>query len=147
MGARDAAGMSAPVAVITRRERFSACHRLHSPDLSDEENREIYGKCNNANGHGHNYVVYVSLKGAIDARTGMVMNLVELKEAIKVSVLEKLDHKNIDKDVPDFQGVSTAENIAVYIWKQLKDTLRCPELLYEVKLEETENNSVLYRGE
>eukprot|EP01094_Clydonella_sp_ATCC50884_P006460 TRINITY_DN1565_c0_g1_i1.p1 TRINITY_DN1565_c0_g1~~TRINITY_DN1565_c0_g1_i1.p1 ORF type:complete len:166 (+),score=66.18 TRINITY_DN1565_c0_g1_i1:75-572(+) len=135
------------VCMITRRERFSACHRLHSSHLSEQENKAVFGKCNNENGHGHNYTLFVTLKGPIDARTGMVMNLVELKSAIKRGVLDKLDHKNIDKDVEDFNGVSTTENVAVYVWEQLQLQLAQPDLLHEVRIEETENNSVVYRGE
>ncbi|CAH1796418.1 unnamed protein product [Owenia fusiformis] len=136
--------LCAPVVYISRSETFSACHRLHSPLLSDEENRNIFGKCNNVNGHGHNYKVEVILKGKVDPVTGMVLNLVDLKQYINKGVMDVLDHKNIDKDVPYFKSrVSTAENIAVFIWSQLKKLL--PEgLLYEVKLYETEKNGYLH---
>ena len=135
-----------PIAYITRKESFSASHRLHNPKLSDEENRLIFGKCNNKNGHGHNYSVKITVCGPVDPHTGMVMNLTELKKHIH-SVLEPLDHKNLDLDVPYFVDVcSTAENISVYIWKSLSKLL--PEgSLYEVKVKETDKNSAHYRGE
>ncbi|XP_044740398.1 6-pyruvoyl tetrahydrobiopterin synthase [Chrysoperla carnea] len=137
-----------PVAYLTRREHFSACHRLHSPFLDDDTNKEVYGKCNNPNGHGHNYDVYVTVRGEIDPSTGMVMNLTDLKYAINVAIMDQLDHKNIDRDCPYFENVvSTTENVAIYIWNELKKVLVKPELLYEVKLYETENNIIVYRGE
>ena len=137
---------SLPVVYITRKESFCASHRLHSPKLSDEENRLIFGKCNNKNGHGHNYIVKVTLRGPVDPVTGMVMNLTDLKKHIQ-SVLDPLDHKHVDLDVPYFKDVcSTAENIAVYIWNCLSKLL--PEgLLYDVKVKETGRNSANYRGE
>mmetsp|Transcript_15855 Transcript_15855/g.44903 ORF Transcript_15855/g.44903 Transcript_15855/m.44903 type:complete len:142 (+) Transcript_15855:171-596(+) len=131
---------------LERRERFSACHRLHSRHLSDEENKTVYGKCNHANGHGHNYVLYVTVEGETDVRTGMVINLADLKVLIKKHVLDQLDHRNIDVDVPYFADgrPSTAENIAVYVWEQLQPHLG--GLLFQVKIEETENNFAIYRG-
>ena len=135
-----------PVVYITRKESFSASHRLHSARLSDEENRSIFGKCNNENGHGHNYTVKVTACGPADPITGMVMNLTDLKKHME-SVLQPLDHKNLDMDVPFFADTcSTAENVAVYIWNNLTKLL--PEgLLYEVKVNETGKNSARYRGE
>jgi 6-pyruvoyltetrahydropterin/6-carboxytetrahydropterin synthase len=133
------------VAILTRRETFSSAHRLHSPHLSDEENRALFGKCNSANGHGHNYVLEVSVRGAID-QNGLVMNLTKLKEIIHERVIAKVDHKHLDLDVPEFKNnCSTAENIAVVIWGWLKPVLG--DLLYEVKLHETENNVAVYRGD
>ena len=135
-----------PVVYITRKESFSASHRLHSLKLSDEENRSIFGKCNNKNGHGHNYTVKVTIRGPVDPITGMVMNLTDLKKHMG-SVLQPLDHKNLDLDVPFFADTcSTAENVAVYIWNNLTQLL--PEgFLYEVKVNETDKNSARYRGE
>ena len=89
---------------ISRVETFCAAHRLHNPSLTDEENRAIFGKCNWPNGHGHNYRLEVTLRGPVDPRTGMVMNLVDLKAAIQDAVLSKVDHRNLDKDVPFFRG-------------------------------------------
>lgn len=120
---------------------------LSSIKLSDEENKIVFGKCNNPNGHGHNYSVEVSVRGPVDEKTGMVMNLVDLKKVMDQSIMEPMDHKNLDKDVEYFKTIpSTAENIAVFIWDSIKLKLSNPELLYEVKLHETENNIVLYRG-
>jgi len=146
-----------PIAYLTRRQAFSACHRLHSRWLSDEENREVFGKCNNPNGHGHNYTLEVTVRGPMDSRTGMVMNLTDLKKAIEVTVMDTLDHKNLDKDVPYFSSKSsgppsTTENVAVFIWNSLRDHLAVSRRadaaeLYEVKIWETDKNIVVYRGE
>eukprot|EP00741_Cyanophora_paradoxa_P001246 tig00000473_g1203.t1 len=145
----DMAHVATPIVEIVRREQFSACHRLHNPKLSDEENREIYGKCNNPNGHGHNYVMEVTLRGPVDPVTGMVMNLVDVKRAIHKAVFEQMDHKNLDKDVPAFRDtglVSTTENLAVVVFNQLRDLLPAG-ILHQVKIWETENNIAIYRGE
>ncbi|XP_043570359.1 6-pyruvoyl tetrahydrobiopterin synthase isoform X2 [Chiloscyllium plagiosum] len=115
-------------ALVTRVESFNAAHRLHSNYLSDEENKRIFGKCNNPNGHGHNYKVEVTVRG---------------EEAI----MKPLDHKNLDKDVPYFANVvSTTENVAIFIWDNLQKYLPA-NLLYEVKVYETDKNIVVYRGE
>ncbi|KAL3865340.1 hypothetical protein ACJMK2_006938 [Sinanodonta woodiana] len=136
-----------PIVYISRTENFSTAHRLHSPGLSDEENKTLYGKCNNPNGHGHNYKVEVVLRGPVDPLTGMVINLVDLKNYMDTAIMSVLDHKNVDKDVPYFSSVvSTAENIAVFIWDRMVEQLP-PGLLYEVKLYETDKNIAFYRGE
>ncbi|KAI6178525.1 6-pyruvoyl tetrahydrobiopterin synthase [Aphelenchoides besseyi] len=126
---------------LSRRETFSAAHRLHNPDLSAAENRALYDKCNNENGHGHNYEVKVTLRGPIDSKTGMVYNLADLKMDMK-SILDHLDHKNLDKEVKFFKkNVSSVENIAYFFLHALKKRMSKPELLYKVKVKETENNS------
>jgi len=136
------------VAYLTRRETFSACHRLHSPFLSEEENKAIYSKCNNINGHGHNYTVEVTVKGPVEESTGMVMNISDLKVHMDVCIMKVLDHKNLDKDVPHFQStVSTTENLAIFIWDSLLKVLPNPRLLHKVKIYETEKNIVEYQGE
>jgi len=132
---------------LSRRATFSSSHRLHSYDLSDSENKEIYGKCNNPNGHGHNYTLEVVVAGKPDIKTGMVMNLTDLKEVIKRKVLDIVDHRNLDLDVKYFlEGriPSTTENLAIFIWKELQIDLG--NLLFEVRIHETENNIVFYRG-
>ncbi|KAJ8363750.1 hypothetical protein SKAU_G00125810 [Synaphobranchus kaupii] len=135
------------IAFITRVQSFSACHRLHSKSLSDEENRKIFGKCDNPNGHGHNYKVEVTVRGKIDRVTGMVMNLTDLKKHIEEAIMVPLDHKNLDEDVPYFADVvSTTENLAVFIWDSMEKLLP-PSLLYEIKIYETDKNIVVYRGE
>jgi len=136
-----------PIVFLSRREQFSACHRLHSPQLSDAENIQVFGKCNNPNGHGHNYVLEVMVKGEVDPKTGMVMNITDLKQHIKTQVMDVMDHKNLDKDIPYFKNtVSTTENLAVFIWNSLLIKIS-KDLLYEVKIHETENNVIIYRGE
>ncbi|XP_070846791.1 6-pyruvoyl tetrahydrobiopterin synthase [Chaetodon trifascialis] len=135
------------IGYISRTQSFSACHRLHSIHLSDEENKRVYGKCNNPNGHGHNYKVEVTVRGKIDHLTGMVMNLTDLKKCIEDVIMTPMDHKNLDKDVPYFTDVvSTTENVAVYIWDNMVKVLP-PNLLYEIKIHETDKNIVIYRGE
>jgi 6-pyruvoyltetrahydropterin/6-carboxytetrahydropterin synthase len=133
-------------AFITRRLTFSAAHRLHSDELSPEENRRVFGKCNHANGHGHNYVLEVTVAGPIDATTGMVFNLTELKNVMTDVIEHDIDHKNLNMDVPAFKTLNpTAENIAAVLWDLMEKRLK-PGLLHEVKLIETENNFVSYRG-
>ncbi len=136
-----------PLAYLTRKAHFCASHRLHSPHLSDAENKKVFGKCNHPSGHGHNYVVEVTVKGEIDPQTGMVMNLTDLKKALDETVMHWMDHKHLNIDVPEFEQLNpTAENIAFIIWKMLEKKMS-PPLLHQVKLFETENNSAIYRGE
>lgn len=135
---------------VTRRETFSACHRLHSQSLTDDENRTIFGKCNNPNGHGHNYVLEVTICGSIDLSTGMLMNITDLKRLINENVLNLVDHKHLDLDVDYFRlnnFVSTTENLAIFIWSQLVNHFPSNVQLYEIKIYETEKNIVTYRGE
>jgi 6-pyruvoyltetrahydropterin/6-carboxytetrahydropterin synthase len=133
-------------AFITRRLTFSAAHRLHSAKLSPEENRRVFGKCNLPNGHGHNYTLEVTVAGPIDATTGMVFNLTDLKDVMTDVIEHDIDHKNLNMDVPAFKTLNpTAENIAAVLWDLLEKRLK-PGLLNEVKLIETENNFVSYRG-
>ncbi|XP_006151068.1 6-pyruvoyl tetrahydrobiopterin synthase isoform X1 [Tupaia chinensis] len=114
---------------LSRLVSFSASHRLHCKSLSDEENLKLFGKCNNPNGHGHNYKVVVTVHGEIDPVTGMVMNLTDLKKYMEEAIMKPLDHKNLDLDVPYFANVvSTTENVAVYIWENLQKCL--PQLVH-----------------
>ena len=136
---------SKPKVYLTRIESFSAAHRLHSNQLSDEENVKLYDKCNNANGHGHNYKLEVTVRGHVNASNGMVMNISDMKVLIKQKVLDLLDHKSIDLDVEHFKSnklPSTAENIALFIWSQLVDSLPSQVELHSVKLHETDKNIV-----
>lgn len=136
-----------PLVYISRSETFSACHRLHSTLLSDDENKQVFGKCNNPNGHGHNYKVEVIVRGTVDPVTGMVINLTDLKQYIDEAIMSVLDHKNIDKDVPYFKDVvSTTENLAVFIWDNMVHKLPSG-LLNEIKVHETDKNVIFYRGE
>lgn len=137
------------IAYACRKVSFSAAHRLFSPHLSDEENQALYGKCYNVHGHGHNYVVEATLRGKVDPTTGMVFNITELKRALETAVMKPLDHKNLDLDIPYFKDhVSTTENLTIFIWDQLKKSLGDKsDLLFEVLVHETDNNTFYYRGE
>jgi 6-pyruvoyltetrahydropterin/6-carboxytetrahydropterin synthase len=132
---------------LTRRTSFSASHRLWSEQLSEEENLALYEKCANPNGHGHNYVLEVTVKGTPNPRTGMVLNLTELKQAMNEQVIQWVDHKHLNYDVSWLEGsIPTTEVLAIKFWERLQRAL--PEgLLYEVKIYETENNIASYRGE
>jgi len=137
---------------LTRRYRFSAGHRLHNEALSAEENRRIYGKCNNPNGHGHNYVLEVTVAGSIDPATGMVCDLAVLDGIVEREVLEPFDHKNLNLDVENFhQRVPTTENLSTEIFELLRKTLeregRNQVRLARVRLQETELNFISYDGE
>ncbi|NP_001284375.1 6-pyruvoyl tetrahydrobiopterin synthase [Poecilia reticulata] len=125
------------IGYITRVQSFSACHRLHSLRLSDEENKEVYGKCNNPYGHGHNYKVEVTVRGKIDPVTGMVMNLTDLKKCIEIRTFHQTFLLSL---------TSTTENLAVYIWDNMAKALPA-SLPYEIRIHETDKNIVVYRGE
>ena len=132
---------------ITRRETFSASHRLNNDKLSAEENRILFGNCNNPNGHGHNYILEVTISGGIEEKTGYVIDLKQLKKIVRENVVNKLDHKNLNMDVDFLRDViPSSENIAVAIWKQLENKIPSGRL-YSVKLYETENNYIEYKGE
>ena len=134
---------------LTRRESFSASHRMFSPDWSDEENFRVFGKCSNPNWHGHNYILFVTVKGEISPENGFVINMNTLKKIIKDRVIEKADHRNLNLDVDFMQGkIATTENLAIAIWNQLKDPVEKEgAMLHCVRIEETENNSIEYYGE
>ena len=141
--------MSKRTVEITRLEEFSASHRLHNPDLSDEENRRLFGVCNNPNGHGHNYELEVSVCGDVPPETGMVMNLADLMRVLRDEILPQLDHKHLNHDVPFLAGViPTAENIAVALWEVIEPEIERFEgcRLHKIKLRESRANSVEYRG-
>ena len=134
---------------VTRRERFNAAHRMFRPDWSDDKNMEVFGKCSNPLWHGHNYVLFVTVKGELDPETGYVTDLSGLSQIIKNEIVEKLDHKNINLEVDFMKGkIVSSENLAIGIWnmldvkiKQLGINLHC------IRVEETENNFVEYYGE
>ena len=131
---------------LGRRYRFSASHRLHSATLSEGENRRVYGKCNNPHGHGHNYVVEVSVSGTVDPATGMIANLADLDSFVDREVIEPFDHKSLNEDVAAFrENVPTTENVCKEIFERLK---RFPKAKLErVRVEETGNNTFEYAGE
>ncbi len=132
---------------VTRREVFSASHRLTNPELSDEENDTIYDKCNYQYGHGHNYILEVIVAGEVNPKTGYVIDLKKLKRIVREKVISKVDHRHFNFDVEFMNGkIPTVENIAIGIWKLLENEINEGEL-YSVKLYETENNYVEYKGE
>jgi 6-pyruvoyltetrahydropterin/6-carboxytetrahydropterin synthase len=131
---------------LGRRYRFSASHRLHSVHLSKEENCRVFGKCNNPYGHGHNYIVEVSVSGKVDRATGMIANLADLDTFVQHHVLEDFDHKSLNEDVPAFRDtVPTTENVCIEIFKRLN---KFPQARLErVRVEETGKNSFEYAGD
>jgi len=131
---------------LGRRYRFSASHRLHSEKLSAEENRRVYGKCNNPHGHGHDYVVEVAVSGTVDPATGMIANLADLDGFVEGEVLEAFDHKLLNEDVAVFRdSVPTTENVCKEIYQRLKHFPKAK--LERVRVEETSNNTFEYAGE
>ena len=131
---------------LGRRYRFSASHRLHSEALSEEENRRVYGKCNNPHGHGHNYTVEVRVSGTVDPATGMIANLADLDGFVEREVIEPFDHKLLNEEVDAFRReVPTTENLCKEIFQRLK---HFPKAKLEcVRVEETSNNAFEYAGE
>jgi 6-pyruvoyltetrahydropterin/6-carboxytetrahydropterin synthase len=133
---------------ITRKEHFNAAHKLHNPNWSEEQNLETFGKCANPNWHGHNYSLFVTVKGEINAETGYTVNLKDLSVIIRQYVCDVFDHKNLNLDVDYFKSMQpSTENVAIVIWnilfekiKNIGGTLHC------IKLYETENNYVEYFG-
>ena len=133
--------------IVTARLTFSAAHRLHNPKFDRDWNRKIYDKDENPAGHGHNYVIKVSVRGSINPDTGMVIDLKKLKDIIREQVIHHVDHNNLNEDVDFLRGIiPTAENLARAFWRRLAPAIR-EGSLYEIVLEETEKNSVVYRGE
>ncbi|NJM16161.1 MAG: 6-carboxytetrahydropterin synthase [Bacteroidales bacterium] len=133
---------------LTRRERFNAAHRMFRSDWDDKKNLEIYGKCSNPNWHGHNYVLYVTVKGNINPQIGYVVNLKALSQVINEQVIDKVDHKNLNIEVGFMQGrVASSENLAMAIWQELEPHVKALGAdLHCIKIEETENNFVEYYG-
>ena len=137
---------------LTRRYRFAAAHRLHSDALSEEENHSVYGKCNNPYGHGHTYVLEVTVGGPVDPATGMVMDLGLLDGTVERKVLERFDHKHLNLDVENFRDrVPTTENLCIEIYKLLRTELEASNgarsaRLQRVRLEETNSNFFEYEG-
>jgi 6-pyruvoyltetrahydropterin/6-carboxytetrahydropterin synthase len=135
-----------PIVTATRRLRFNAAHRIHNPSLSDAENTRLYGKCNNPNWHGHNYVLEVSVTGEIDSVTGYVMDLGILRDIVERTVIDQIDHRNLNLDVAMMRDINpTAENIVVACWNAIVPHI-APAQLSTLRLWETENNYVEYSG-
>jgi len=135
-----------PVVTVTKRLTFNAAHRVHNPALSDAENQSLFGKCNNPNWHGHNYVLEVSVTGPVEEKTGYVMDLGAIKRVVQEEVVGKMDHRNLNLEVDFMRGINpTTENIIVACWRVLEPRIR-PNRLTRLRLIETENNYVEYEG-
>jgi 6-pyruvoyltetrahydropterin/6-carboxytetrahydropterin synthase len=138
--------LNMPRVTVTRRLRFNAAHRVHNPALSEAENSRLFGKCNNPNWHGHNYTLDVSVEGDIDPKTGYVCDLSHLKKIVETEIIDIVDHKNFNLDVPFMRNViPTSENIVAEFWKMLAPRVK-PGKLSRLVLWETENNYVEYTG-
>lgn len=138
--------MQKPEVYLKRVYRFSAAHRLWSPFLSEEENRKVYGKCSNPKGHGHNYILEITVKGVVDSKTGRVVSPEKLDQIVYEKILFPWDHKNLDEEVFDFQEkLSTGENMAQIVWEKLYGSL--PNVaLVSVKVSETSKAFFEYYG-
>ena len=133
---------------ITRRERFCSAHKLYNPEWDAVKNEEVFGPCSNENWHGHNFILYVTVKGEVNPDTGFVVNLKDLSPLIKEKVVDKLDHKNINLDVDFMLGKrASTEVLAIEIWKLIEEPIKEKGgALAKIKLVETENNFVEYYG-
>ena len=133
---------------VTRRERFSAAHRMFRGEWSTEENYAVFGKCSNPNWHGHNYELFITVRGEVHHDKGFVMNLTDLKQIVLEAVISKIDHKNINLEVDFMKGkIATTENLVVAIWNVLWPLIEEKgATLHCVKIAETENNFVEYYG-
>ncbi|HEY3283373.1 MAG TPA: 6-carboxytetrahydropterin synthase [Armatimonadota bacterium] len=139
-------GMADRTVFVTRAYEFSAAHRLHASGLSDEENAEVFGKCNNPAGHGHNYGLEVTVRGPVDPRRGTAFDLASLDAVVQDRVVARFDHRNLNVDVPEMGGLNpTSENLAVVLWGILREALG--DALYSVRVVETARNTFEYRGE
>lgn len=136
------------IAHITRRERFSAAHKLWREEWSEEKNAEVFGSCSNPNWHGHNYELFVTVSGPVDETTGFVANLKDISRVINEKVISKLDHKNINLDVDFMQGkMATTEVLTIAIWDEIEqEVTKLGSKLRCVKVVETENNYAEYYG-
>ena len=132
---------------LTRKAEFSAAHYYHNPEFTAEENRRIFGKCNNPHGHGHNYTLEVTVKGEVDRRSGFVVDLKQLKDLMNREVIEVLDHRFLNQEVAEFKGlIPTTENLAMSIWNRLAAKLTLARL-HRVRVYETSDLFVDYYGE
>ena len=132
---------------LTRKAEFSASHFYHNPEFSAEENRRLFGKCNNPNGHGHNYTLEVTVKGEVNPQSGFVVDLKQLKEVLEREVLSVLDHRSLNKEVPEFsKAIPTTENLAITIWQRLEPKMKVARL-HRVRVYETPDLFVDFYGE
>ncbi|NTV01532.1 MAG: 6-carboxytetrahydropterin synthase [Chlorobiaceae bacterium] len=137
---------------VTRKIEFNAAHRLFNPELSEDENRQLYGKCSTRHGHGHNYQIEITLAGRVDRKTGFLYDLKELKSLLEEEIVARFDHRHLNFDVPELEDcVPTTEILAVTIWDILESRLNTITntgvSLHEVRIDETGKNSVRYLGE
>ncbi len=134
---------------ITRKASFNAAHKLSRPDWTEDKNTEVYGKCANPNWHGHNYHLYVTVKGEVNPETGFLVDLKWLKDLTNTYVVDKIDHKNLNLDVDFMKGkLASTENLAIAIWEQLVELIaESGAQLHSIKIYETENNFVEYFGQ
>ena len=137
---------------IVRKEHFNAAHKLLNPNWSDEKNKEEFGVCSNENWHGHNYEIEVTVKGVINPETGMLINLKVLSTILKEEIIDKVDHKNLNIDVPFLEGIiTTTENVTIKFWEVLDEKLKSLKnskcILHKIRLYETPRNFVEYYGE
>jgi len=141
--------MGKKVVYITRREEFSAAHKLWNENWPPEKNFELYGLCANPNWHGHNYVLYITVRGFVDDESGYVIDIKKLKHVINEVIIKKVDHKNLNIDVDFMRGkITTTENLCIAIWEELEPAIKRMGLeLYCVKIYETEKNMFEYYGE
>lgn len=138
----------APLTYLTNVQSFCAAHRLHNPEMSEEDNKKHFGRCNHISSHGHNYKIEATVMGEVDPKFGYAMNLVDLKK-ILLQVIDPLDHKRIDTDIEFFkQGnmIASAENIGIYIWQEMEKVLPSNVKLYNIRVHETEKCYIDYRG-
>jgi 6-pyruvoyltetrahydropterin/6-carboxytetrahydropterin synthase len=134
---------------LTRRERFNAAHKLYKEEWTEEENLAFFGGCANPNWHGHNYELFVTVKGNINPETGFVVDLKKLSHLLNEKIIAKVDHKNLNLDVPFLKGkIASTENLAVAIWEQLEnDIAKLGAQLHCIEIKETENNTIKYYGQ
>ncbi len=132
---------------LTRKVEFSASHHYHNPNFSPEENLRVFGKCNNPNGHGHNYTLEVTVKGEVNPLTGFVVDLKQLKEVMNREVVDALDHRYLNKEVPEFaSAIPTTENIAIAVWNRLETKLKIAKL-HRIRIYETPDLWADFYGE
>jgi len=133
---------------LSRRVEFSASHVYHNPAFTTEENRRVFGKCNNPNGHGHNYTLEVTVKGEVNGDTGFVLDLKDLKDILNSEVMDVFDHRHLNKEVPEFATeIPTTENIAISIWNRVAPNLNSGTQMHRVRVYETPDLFVDYYGE
>ena len=136
-----------PNVTVTRRLRFNAAHRVHNPALSDDENCRLFGKCNNPNWHGHNYVLEVTVKGQPDPVTGYIIDLARLKKILHRAVVDKCDHRNLNDEVDFLRGIiPSTENLVIAFWHEIVPHIPLPARLHCVRLHETPRNYAEFFG-